>query len=109
MNQYYVITFEKTETCMNLTLFWGINIIIIGHVPQDICGFFARSSMLPRTSIRAQVLGARVNRGAGYGLELPVCFIFQGHTKCVEWVKKKINDADNEIEARFQSCIKNTI
>ena len=34
-------------------------------------------------------LGSNVNRGAGYGLEIPVCFIFQGRAKGVEWAREK--------------------
>ena len=47
------------------------------------------------------VLGRRVNRGAGHGLEVPVRFIFQGHRKAVEWVQKKIKTADNDIHEGF--------
>ena len=46
---------------------------------------------------RAGILGKRVNRNAGYGLEIPVCFIFQGHIKEKAWVKKKIKDAEKMI------------
>ena len=65
--------------------------------------------MLSRMSICAEVLCSLANRGAGYGLEIPVCFIFQGHTKCVAWTKKKINNVDKAIEARFKKCMKNVI
>ena len=44
--------------------------------PKYICGFFWRFLMVPLTSIYAQVLGSRVNHGAGYGLEVPLRFIF---------------------------------
>ena len=52
------------------------NNVAVGHVPQNICDHFWKFLSLPKTSIRAWVLGKRVNRGAGYGLEIPVCFIF---------------------------------
>ena len=48
-------------------------------------------------TIRTGVLAKRVNRGAGYGLEIPVCFIFQGHVKEKAWVKNKIKDAEKMI------------
>ena len=54
---------------------------VVGSVPQYICGQFWKFLSLPKTSIRARVLGKRVNRGAGYGLEIRVRFIFQGHVK----------------------------
>lgn len=77
--------------------------------PQNICGFFWRFLIFPRMSICAQVLGSRVNRGAGYGLDVPVHVTFQCHTKCVSQVKKKINDTDQAAEARFKRCMKNAI
>ena len=52
---------------------------VVERVPQNICDHFRKFLSLPKTSIRARVLGKRVNRGAGYGLEIPVCFIFQGY------------------------------
>ena len=81
----------------------------------NLCGFFWRFLTLPGTSIRAEVLGRRVNRGAGHGLEVPArfifevpaSFIFQGHRKLVEWVQKKIKTADNDIQERFKRCMKN--
>ena len=48
-------------------------------------------------TIRTGVLGKRINRGAGYGLEISVCFIFQGHVKGKAWLKKKIKDAEKMI------------
>ena len=88
-----------------VAIFWENN--VVGHVPQSLCGFFWRFLTLPGTSIRAEVLGRRVNRGAGNGLEVPVRFIFQGHRKAVEWVQKKIKTADNDIQERIKRCMKN--
>ena len=48
-------------------------------------------------TIRTGVLGKRVNRGTGYGLEIPVCFIFQDHVKGKAWLKKKIKDTEKMI------------
>ena len=78
------------------------NNIVVGHVPQNICDHFWKFLFLPKTSIRAGVLGKRVNRGAGYGLEIPVCFIFQGHVKGIAWVKKKIEDAEKMVQSRIE-------
>ena len=53
----------------------------IRYAPKNICGFFWKFLFLSNTSIWARVLGKSVNRGAGYGLEIPVCFVFQSHLK----------------------------
>ena len=76
--------------------------IVVGHAPQNICGFFWKFLSLPNASARARVLHIRVNHGAGYCLEVPVCFVFQGHVKGVEWVKKKIEEAEKKVQAHFE-------
>ena len=30
--------------------------------------------------------------GAGYGLEIPVIYTFNGHEKAIEWIKSKIQE-----------------
>ena len=65
-------------------------------MPQKICDQFWKFLSPPATLICARVLGKRVNRDAGYGLEIPVCFIFQDHVKAILWIKKKIKDADKK-------------
>ena len=49
----------------------------------------------------SRVLGKRVDRCAGYGLKISVCFFFQGHIKGVEWIKK-IGEAEKKVQARFE-------
>ena len=48
-------------------------------MPQNICDHFWKLLSLPKTPIHAWVLGKRGNRGAGYGLEIHICFAFQDH------------------------------
>ena len=36
---------------------------------------------LPNTTIEAEVVGKRLNRGGGYGLEIPVIYRFYGKEK----------------------------
>ena len=80
--------------------------IVVGRVPQNVCDHFWKFWSLPKTSIRGRVLGKRNNRGAGYGLEIPVCFIFLGHVKRIAWVKKKIEDTEKIVQSRIEKCIK---
>ena len=41
-----------------------------------------------------------------YGFEIPLCFVFQGHVKGVEWIKKKIDEAEKKVQTRFEKCMK---
>jgi len=45
---------------------------------------------IPGCSILCKVTGKRVNRGAGYGLEIPVSYELVGAEKAVDWAEKKI-------------------
>ena len=72
--------------------------VVVGHAPQNVCGFFWKFLSMPKNNILAmpntictRVLGKRFNRSAEYDLEIPVCFVFQGHVKGVEWIKKTID------------------
>ena len=44
----------------------------------------------------------RVNRGAGDGLEIPISVKFIGHSKSIEWITKKINYIENEINRKVE-------
>ena len=39
------------------------------------------------------VIGKRVNRGEGHGLEIPATYTLQGPQKAIEWVKKAVERA----------------
>lgn len=39
----------------------------------------------------ATVSGQKVNRGAGYGLEIPVTYEFTGDEFSINWLQSKIN------------------
>ena len=85
------------------------NNVAVRRVPQNICDHFWKFLSLHKTSICARVLGKRVYYGAGYDLEIPVCFVFQGHVKEIAWVKKKIEDAEKMVQSRIEKCMKNTL
>ena len=80
-----------------------------GRVTQKICGNFWKFLPLSKASIRTRVLGKSVSRGAGYGLEIHVCSIFQGHVKGIAWVKKKIEDADIMVQFCIEKCMENAL
>ena len=46
---------------------------------------------VPNTSIEVQVVGKTLNRGGGYGLEIPLIYCFYGQEKPVNWLIKKIH------------------
>ena len=56
------------------------------------------------------MVGSRVNRGAGHGLEIiPVRYIFQGHGKAMGWIRRKVVGEEARVETRFNKCLKNEV
>ena len=79
---------------------------IVGHVPQNIsktCSMFLK---VPSTSIEVQVVGKKLNRGGGYGLEIPVIYRFYDQEKLVNWLIKKIETVKKELECKVSKCLK---
>ena len=62
----------------------------IGHIPRNISKFVYKFLKLPNSKRSCKVKGKRLNRGAGYSLEIPVSYTFNGHEKGIEWIKSKI-------------------
>ena len=64
---------------------------IVGHVPRllspIIFHFLARSC----NKGIAEIIGNKVNCGAGYGLEIPCVFCFYGASKYLERLQKLLN------------------
>ena len=53
-----------------------------------------------------KVKGKRLNRGAGYGLQIPVIYTFSGHEKAMEGIKSKIQE-DTKLEQSMKNhCLK---
>ena len=63
---------------------------IVGYVPKNLSKIFHQFMKIPNCTIGCKVTGKRLNRGAGYGLEIPVQYRFIGAEKAVEWVEKNI-------------------
>ena len=63
---------------------------IAGHVPKNLSKIFHQLMKISYCNIGCKVTGKRVNRGADYGLEIPVQYRFIGAEKAVEWVEKNI-------------------
>ena len=79
---------KKNDMCLILMLCPLIEETLSSDISlKNICAFFWKFLSLPNTSMCARVMGKRVNHGAGYGLEILVCFVFLGYVKEVERIK----------------------
>ena len=61
---------------------------------------------IPNCTIRCKVSGKRVNRGAGYGLEILVQYRFIGAERTVEWAEKNIRKVFENITKKVNKCVK---
>ena len=55
---------------------------------------FKKLLSLPNHSIRTCVKGKKINRGVGYGLEIPADYIFYGNEKAIQWAKRTLDGID---------------
>ena len=60
------------------------------HLPELMALHVTKFQKRPTNSGKVTVAGKRVNRGAGYGLELPCEYLFSGDKFSFEWLKKKL-------------------
>ena len=59
---------------------------------------------LPESKVSFVVKGERVNRGGGYGLEIPIRARLEGHIKAVAWAKVKIEKLYEAHNDRVKKC-----
>ena len=59
----------------------------------------------PNCAIRCKVIGKFVNRGAGYGFEIPVQYRFIGAEKAVKWTENNIYFFV-KINKKVRKCVK---
>ena len=61
-----------------------------GHMPRDIPKFIYKFLKLPNSKLSCKVKGKTLDRGTGYGLEIPVICTINVPKKAIEWIKSKI-------------------
>ena len=75
-------------------------------MPRNMSKFVYKFLELPNSKSSCKVKGKRLNRGAGYGLEIPVIYTFNRHEKAIEWIKSKIQE-DKKLEQSMKNrCLK---
>ena len=80
--------------------------VIVGHMPENVSKCCSMFLTLPNTTIEAEVVGKRLNRGGGYGLEIPVFYRFYGKEKTIMWLTKKLKAINDELQCKISKCLK---
>ena len=47
-----------------------------------------------------------INRGAGYGLEIPAEYIFYGNEKAIQWAKRILDGIDGNVKEKGFKMLK---
>ena len=87
----WTLNTKKRTNTIDIVIFH--NKRVVGHVPNNFSKLFYHFLLLPGCSIGVEVTGKRVNRGSGYGLEIPVCYRITGPEKAKSWIKNNITKA----------------
>ena len=102
---------DKVDLSVSLSSFKLINSVgketVVGHLPENIAKLCFLFLKVPFTSIKAEVTGKRVNRGGGFGLEVPVIYYFSGPRKHIDWTKEKLKIRMENLEKKkTKKCLK---
>ena len=73
--------------------------VVVGPVPKNMSKMFL---FLPHCAFDIFVTGKRINRGGGYGLEIPANFYFNGPEKAINWLKNKINKIEKKLKENLK-------
>ena len=79
---------------------------VAGHVPFLHSSTFKKFFSLPNHTIRVFVTEKRINRGAGYVLEIPVEYVFNGNEKAFQSSKKNLDNIDANVNKKVGRCLK---
>ena len=63
------------------------------------------SCTLPGSFLETKVTGKRINRGGGYGLEVPCKYRISGQEKAVDWIKRKATTFLQEHPLAVNKCL----
>lgn len=65
---------------------------VVGHVPYNLAPTLSQFLKRDFNKAMAEVTGERVNRGAGYGLEVPCIYRLYGHSTYLERLAEVLRD-----------------
>ena len=57
---------------------------------------FKKLLALLNHSIKVCIKGKIINRGVGYGLEIPAEYIFYGNVEAIKWAKETLDGAERK-------------
>ena len=80
--------------------------VVVRHLPKNMSKIVFMFLSLPHCTLEIVVTGKRINRGSGYGLEIPANFHVYGPEKAINWLKNKINNIEEKLKKNVIHCLK---
>ena len=71
---------------------------VIAHIPKLMALWVTKFLKRATNSGTVVITGKRINRGAGYGVELPCQYTFQGDEFSCKWLKDKLKNEHFDVE-----------
>ena len=78
---------------------------VVGYIPLAISKCISLFLTLPESCIETKVTGKRINRGAGYGLEVPCKYRISWREKAVDWIRRKATTSLQEHSLAVDKCL----
>ena len=78
---------------------------VVDHIPLAISKCISLFLTLPGSFLETKVVGKRINRGGGYGLEVPCKYRISGQKKAVDWMKRKATTFLQEHSFAVNKCL----
>ena len=78
---------------------------VVFHIPLAISKCISLFLTLPESFLETKVTGKRINRGGGYGLEVPCKYRISGQEKTVDWIKRKATTFLQEDSLAVNNCL----
>ena len=78
---------------------------VVDHIPLAISKCMSLFLTFPGSFLETKVTGKRINRGGGYGLEVPCKCRISGQEKAVDWVKRKVTTFLQEHSLAVNKCL----
>ena len=80
--------------------------VVVGHVPKNMSKIVINFLYLPHFTLEFFIIGKRINRGVGYGLEIAANFYFYELEKAINWLKNKINKMEEKLKENLKHSLK---
>ncbi len=74
---------------------------VVSHIPKLMAHWVTKFLKRATNSGTVIIKGKRVNRGAGYGVELPCKFTFKGDSFSCSWLQDKLKKEMFDLYRRF--------